>query len=58
MVGLGIMGRNLVLNTASHGCAVAGHDKDRAKVEALRQESEERDARGAESIQESARLLR
>ena len=58
MVGLGVMGRNLVLNMADHGCAVAGYDEDQAKVEALRQESKERDVRGAESIQEFARLLR
>ena len=28
MVGLGVMGRNLVLNMADHGFAVAGYDKD------------------------------
>ncbi|MGP8107184.1 MAG: NAD(P)-binding domain-containing protein [Desulfobaccales bacterium] len=42
MVGLGVMGRNLVLNLADHGCAVAGYDQNQAKVEALRQESKER----------------
>jgi len=26
MVGLGVMGCNLVLNMADHGCAVAGYD--------------------------------
>jgi 6-phosphogluconate dehydrogenase len=41
MVGLGVMGRNLVLNIADHGFSVAGYDKDVAKVEALRQESTE-----------------
>ena len=44
MVGLGVMGRNLVLNMADHGCAVAGYDQDQATVEALRQESKERGA--------------
>ena len=34
MVGLGVMGRNLVLNMADHGFAVAGYDKDQTKVEA------------------------
>ena len=58
MVGLGVMGRNLVLNMADHGFTVAGYDKDRATVEALRQESTDRDVRGAETIQEFARLLR
>ena len=38
MVGLGVMGRNLLLNMADHGFAVAGYDKDGTKVEALRQE--------------------
>ncbi len=42
MVGLGVMGRNLVLNMADHGFSVAGYDKDPAKVESLRKESAER----------------
>ena len=32
MVGLGVMGRNLLLNIADHGHSVAGYDKDAAKV--------------------------
>jgi 6-phosphogluconate dehydrogenase len=32
MVGLGVMGRNLLLNMADHGFSVAGHDKDKSKV--------------------------
>jgi 6-phosphogluconate dehydrogenase len=35
MVGLGVMGRNLVLNIADHGFSVAGYDKDPAKVQEL-----------------------
>ena len=31
MVGLGVMGRNLVLNIADRGFSVAGYDKDQAK---------------------------
>jgi 6-phosphogluconate dehydrogenase len=58
MVGLGVMGRNLVLNMADHGFSVAGYDKDAAKVEALRQESKERDVRGAVDIKEFIALLR
>jgi hypothetical protein len=34
---LGLMGRNLVLNPAAPGCAVAGYHQYQAKVEALRQ---------------------
>ncbi|HWB65189.1 MAG TPA: NADP-dependent phosphogluconate dehydrogenase [Chitinophagales bacterium] len=39
MIGLGTMGRNLVNNMASHGFAVAGFDKDPAKVAALKNEA-------------------
>lgn len=35
MIGLGVMGRNLLLNLADHGFAVAGYDRDPDKVEAL-----------------------
>ncbi len=58
MVGLGVMGRNLVLNMADHGFSVAGYDKDPAKVAALRQESGKRDAHGAADIKEFIALLR
>lgn len=34
MVGLGVMGRNIVLNIADHGFPVAGYDKDTAKIDA------------------------
>ena len=43
MVGLGVMGRNLLLNMADHGFSVAGYDIDPAKVEALRTEAQDRD---------------
>jgi hypothetical protein len=33
MVGLGVMGRNFLLNMADHGHSVAGYDKDATKVE-------------------------
>jgi 6-phosphogluconate dehydrogenase len=58
MVGLGVMGRNLVLNMAEHGFSVAGYDKDAAQVEALRRESKECDVRGAVDIKEFIALLR
>ena len=35
MVGLGVMGRNLLLNMADHGFAVTGFDKDPAKAAQL-----------------------
>ncbi|MGA9032373.1 MAG: NAD(P)-binding domain-containing protein, partial [Sulfuricaulis sp.] len=58
MVGLGVMGRNLLLNMADHGNSVAGYDKDAAKVAALRQEAEDRDIRGAADIKEFIGMLR
>jgi 6-phosphogluconate dehydrogenase len=39
LIGLGVMGRNLVLNMAEHGFAVAGYDKDVGKVASLKAES-------------------
>ncbi len=58
MVGLGVMGRNLLLNMADHGHSVAGYDKDATKVAALHQEAENRDIRGAADIKEFIALLR
>jgi len=58
MIGLGVMGRNLLLNMADHGFSVAGYDKDSIKVEALREESKERDVSGAVDIEEFIGLLR
>ncbi len=58
MVGLGVMGRNLLLNMADHGHSVAGYDKDATKVRALREEAEHRDIRGAASLGEFVGLLR
>ena len=39
MVGLGVMGCNLLLNMADHGFTVAGYDKDNSKVESLRKQA-------------------
>lgn len=39
IIGLGTMGRNLLLNMADHNFRVAGHDKDEKKLELLTQES-------------------
>jgi 6-phosphogluconate dehydrogenase len=58
MVGLGVMGRNLLLNMADHGFPVAGFDKDPAKVKALGQEAGQRDTHGAADIQKFIALLR
>ena len=40
MVGLGTMGRNLLLNMADHGFPVAGYDKDVTKLDLLESEGQ------------------
>jgi len=50
MIGLGVMGRNLLLNFAEHGFPVAGYDQDPAKVEALRREAAGLDVAGAADL--------
>jgi 6-phosphogluconate dehydrogenase len=58
MIGLGTMGRNLLLNMADHGFTVAGFDKDKDKVESLRKESSERNVHSATNIEDFIGLLR
>jgi len=58
MVGLGVMGRNLLLNMADHGFSVAGYDNDPAKVEALRKEAEKKDIHCTDNLQEFMSILR
>lgn len=54
MIGLGVMGRNLVLNMADHGFSISGYDKDAGKVEALRSEGRRKDILGAANLDEFA----
>src|ERR1019366_1345144 len=58
MIGLGVMGRNMLLNMADHGFAVAGYDNDPGKVEALQKESAGSNIHGVANIQEFIGLLR
>ena len=58
MVGLGVMGRNLLLNMADHGFSVAGYDKDMSQVEALRKEAEKRDIHCTANLQDFISSLR
>jgi len=58
MIGLGVMGRNLVLNMADHGYSVVGYDKDQSQVQALRSEAGSRDIAGVESMEELVGALR
>src|ERR1035437_4784086 len=57
MIGLGVMGRNFLLNIADHGFPVAGYDKDGSKIDTLRQESKNRDIQVADNINEFIVLL-
>jgi 6-phosphogluconate dehydrogenase len=52
MVGLGVMGRNLVLNIADHGHSVSGYDKDLSKVQKLQKETGSRAINAAQSLDE------
>ena len=46
MIGLGTMGRNLLLNMADHGFAVAGYDKSQKQVDLLGQEGKDKPVKG------------
>src|SRR5258708_7534447 len=52
MIGLGTMGRNLLLNMADHGFKVAGHDKDESKIGMLGKESQKANVKGFHSVAE------
>jgi 6-phosphogluconate dehydrogenase len=58
MVGLGVMGRNLLLNMADHGYTVAGYDKDPARGAELRRETGGRAIHSATSLEEFIGMLR
>src|SRR5436309_11557858 len=51
MIGLGVMGRNMLLNMADHGFPVAGYDNDATKVIALQNEAAGPSEGGAGEIQ-------
>lgn len=58
MIGLGVMGRNLVLNMADHDYAVIGLDTDEEKAKALNSEAGQRNAYGVTSLDEFIRKLK
>lgn len=58
MIGLGVMGRNLLLNMADHGYSVAGFDMDQAKTRSLKDEAESRSIFGAMNLRELVSRLR
>ncbi len=57
MVGLGTMGRNLVMNIANHDFAVAGYDKDVSKVNTLNTQSGERKIYAAATMPDFISIL-
>jgi 6-phosphogluconate dehydrogenase len=58
MIGLGVMGRNLALNMADHGFAVAGYNRHTDKVDLLEKEAEGRSVVGCRSEEELANAVR
>jgi 6-phosphogluconate dehydrogenase len=52
MIGLGVMGRNLLLNMADHGFAVAGYNRDPAKVADLKTEASGKNVFGTSDLKE------
>jgi 6-phosphogluconate dehydrogenase len=58
MVGLGVMGRSLVLNMADHGFAVAGYDKDLTKGTALVNEGAGKPIAAAGNVSDFVGMLR
>src|SRR5262245_50239036 len=58
VVGLGVMGRNLALNLADHGFAVAGLDKDAGKAKLLETETAGKTVSGTTDPETFTSLLR
>lgn len=59
IVGLGVMGRNLLLNIADHGFAAAGMDLDAEKAGALEKEAKEgQSVKGTTSAEEFVKAIK
>lgn len=58
MIGLGVMGRNFLLNIADHGYSVAGLDTDPEKASALELEAAGKPAKAVSSTPEFISLLK
>jgi 6-phosphogluconate dehydrogenase len=58
MIGLGVMGRSLVLNMADHGFGVAGYDKDLAKGKDLLREGAGKPVAAAENYESFVAMLK
>jgi 6-phosphogluconate dehydrogenase len=58
MIGLGTMGRSLLLNMADHGFSVAGYDKNEAQVSLLQAESGNKSVKAFSSLPEFINSLK
>lgn len=57
MIGLGTMGRNLILNMSDHGYTVAGFDKNNSQIKLLKEEATGRNIFTTSSLDEFLRVL-
>lgn len=57
MIGLGTMGRNLLLNMADHGFDVTGYDKDPKMLAKLEEDGKENNLKGHASLDEFVQSL-
>jgi 6-phosphogluconate dehydrogenase len=58
MIGLGVMGRNFLLNIADHGLASAGYDTNDQKVRALNEEGSGKKVRGVDRLPDLLKILK
>ncbi len=58
MIGLGVMGRNLLLNIADHGFSIAGLDTDEKKVTALKTEATGKNVDGTTEMKRFIGILK
>ena len=58
MVGLGVMGRNFILNVADNGFSAAGLDLDDSKALALEQEAEGKNVKGTTEMAQFVAILK
>jgi len=57
LIGLGVMGRNLLLNMADSGFAVSGYDKNKKQVDTLMEEAKAYDMYGAKNVKDFVKSL-
>ena len=58
MIGLGTMGRNLLLNMADHGFSVTGHDKSEKMLALLGEEGKKHNLKGFAKVEDFINSLR